>query len=415
MRFPGIASQVDGRTPLWVTRVGRVVHRFFDTSPFSPSGRWLALTRLPAEDRLPAPGDVAEVWLVDLSTGEERCVAETRAWDTQLGAQVQWGGSDSDLFFNDLSPENWRPYGLRLDPGGGACRRLDGPVYVVSPDGRTAVSPNLTNIGLAQPGYGVIVPPQAVKRNRGAAEDDGIWITDTEGGPGRLLVSIAELVGRLHASDWDAWAGGDFYGFHLKWSPRGDRLMYVLRWLPHAAGLPPRREVITLDADGRRPRVALPAEAWALGGHHPNWAPDGRSITMNLRLREGEPLRFVRFSADGGERETLAPGRVGSGHPSLSRDGRHLLTDAYPHEAVSAGDGTVPLRWIELESGREREWLRLRANPPFVGPRRELRVDPHPAWSRDFSRVAVNAWDGVTRRVLVLRAPEGRAKGVSGE
>src|SRR5210317_1814350 len=70
------------------------VHRFFDTSPFSPSGRYIALTRFPFEDRLPIPGDKAEVLLVDLTTGEQHLVAETRGWDTQLGAQVQWGADD---------------------------------------------------------------------------------------------------------------------------------------------------------------------------------------------------------------------------------------------------------------------------------------------------------------------------------
>lgn len=403
MNHPAIAARAADLKVLAVTRVDRVIHRFFDTSPFSPSGRWLALTRLPAEDRLPRPGEVAEVWLVDLATGEERGVAETRGWDTQLGAQVQWGATDDDLFFNDVSPEDWRPFGVRLNPHTGERRRLGGPVYVVSPEGSRVVAPNLTNIGLTQAGYGVLVPPPAVKRNRGAAQDDGIWICDTQGGPARLLVSIAALVEQLHGHERARWAEGDFYGFHLKWNPGGDRLMYVLRWLPHATGGPVRREVITLNADGGDARVALSADAWATGGHHPNWAPDGRSIIMNLRLRAGEPLRFVRFACGGGEIETLAPGRMGSGHPTLSADGRHLLTDAYPHEPVAAGDGTVPLRWVELATGHEQEWLRLRADPPFVGAKRELRVDPHPAWSRDFSRVAVNAWDGATRRVLVLQ------------
>jgi hypothetical protein len=405
MSCPAIAALSADLDVLAVTRVDRVIHRFFDTSPFSPSGRWLAVTRLPAEDRLPSPGEVAEVWLVDLETGTERCVAQTRGWDTQLGAQAQWGATDDDLYFNDLSAEDWRPYGVRLNPRTGHRLRLGTPVYAVSPDGGQVVAPNLTNIGLTQAGYGVVVPPAAVQRNRGAASDDGIWLSDTDGQPGRLITSIATLVEQVHGTELERWADGDFYGFHVKWSPAGDRLMYVLRWLPRAAGQPARREVITLDADGRNPRVALSAERWAAGGHHPNWAPDGRSIIMNLRLRADEPLRFVRFAAEGGAVETLAPERVGSGHPTLSADGTHLLTDAYPHEPVAAGDGTVPIRWIELASGREEEWLRLWANPIFSGPKRELRVDPHPAWSRDFRLVAVNAWDGATRRVLVLRPP----------
>jgi hypothetical protein len=95
---------------------GGAIHRFFDTSPFSPSGRYLGLTRLPFEDRLPQPGDVARVVVVDLHTGEERTVAETRGWDTQVGAHVQWGADDTQLYFNDVDMQTWRPYGVRVDP-----------------------------------------------------------------------------------------------------------------------------------------------------------------------------------------------------------------------------------------------------------------------------------------------------------
>jgi hypothetical protein len=395
--FSALSPHVTVQT---VAGLDRVLHRFFDTSPFSPSGRYLALTRLPFEDRLPAPGDVAEVWVADLETGGTARVAESRAWDTQLGAQVQWGASDDDLYFNDLEPGEWLPFAVRADWRRRRLRRLDGPVYVVAPDGRHAVSPNLNNIGLVQPGYGAIVPPAAIKRNRGAAEDDGIWITDTETGKCRLLVSLAELVDRLRGRGLSPDETGDYYGFHLKWNPQGDRLMYVLRW--HPPGAPARRAVLTLAPDRSEPRVVLPADAWARGGHHPNWCPDGRHIAMNLRLKDGEPLRFVRFPDGDGALETLVPELSGSGHPTLHPDGRHLLTDAYPHEAVSPGDGTAPLRWIDLQTGQETRWLYANCSPPFVGPRRELRVDPHPAWDRTSRRVALNAWDGNTRRVLVV-------------
>ena len=107
-------SEFSPQVPVWCTTPGegRVIHRFFDTSPFSPSGRYLALTRLPYEDHLPMPGDAAEVILVDLNTSEEQVVAETHGWDTQLGAQTQWGADDSQLFFNDLDTRSWQPFGV---------------------------------------------------------------------------------------------------------------------------------------------------------------------------------------------------------------------------------------------------------------------------------------------------------------
>ena len=47
-------------------------------------------------------GLVGQVVVVDLRAGSRRVVAETRGWDTQTGAHVQWGGGDHELFYNDL-------------------------------------------------------------------------------------------------------------------------------------------------------------------------------------------------------------------------------------------------------------------------------------------------------------------------
>jgi len=111
----------DPLVPVWCLTPGegRVTHRYFDTSPISPSGRFVALTRFPADDRMPEPGEEAEVFLVDLITGEEVPIARTRGWDVQLGAQAQWGTDDSQLYFADMDVAHWRPYSVPLNPATG--------------------------------------------------------------------------------------------------------------------------------------------------------------------------------------------------------------------------------------------------------------------------------------------------------
>lgn len=415
--------------PVWCVtpNLDRTIHRFFDTSPFSPSGRYLGLTRLPYEDRLPAPGDVAEIILVDLSTGENRVVAESRGWDTQLGAQVQWGATDNELFFNDLDTTTWRPFGVVLDPFSGAKRMLDGTVYMVSPDGKWAASPCLLRTGATQPGYGVIVPPEHVPVNHGPAADDGLYITDTKTGKSGILVSIEEIVRSASPTlDSDEFADGDFYGFHVKWNPQGNRIMLVLRWVPRQRGARTRAQVVTMRADGSHICVAIPASEWDKGGHHPNWCPDGESVMMNLRVRRRiaarlclrlfgrlgglafrslnirmDGMRLVRARYDGSRIEAMNDRIVGTGHPSLHPNGRHVITDAYPNEPVAFGDGTTPIRLIDLQRGQDINLVRIKTSPSYSGPRNELRVDPHPAWDRSFSRIAFNACADGTRRVYV--------------
>ena len=407
-RFPAYADFTPAVPVHCVTPDGPgAIHRFYDSSPFSPSGRYLAVTRLPFEDRLPRPGETAEILVIDLVTGEQRKVAETRGWDAQLGAQLQWGADDRNLLFNDVDTRDWRPHGVRLDPLGDERQHLDGTVYAVSPDGRHSASACLRRIVRTQRGYGVVVPPEHVPENRGAPADDGIYLTDLASGTSRLLVSTEEIFETAFpAAMRGRYRKGDFYCFHVKWNAQGTRLLLVLRWLPRT-WLPWKRKkryrrlnVITLDADGRNARVAVPDDAWRKGGNHPNWCPDGEHVLMNLNA-SGDGIRFVRVAHDGTGLETLAPGVRGSGHPTLHPDGRHILTDAYPHEPVAFGDGTTPLRWVDVATSRETTLVRIRTRSDYEQATSALRVDPHPAWDRSYARVAFNACPDGRRRVFV--------------
>jgi hypothetical protein len=387
------------------------IHRYYDSSPFSPSGRYFAITRLPFEDRLPRPGDVAQIVVIDLATGETRTVAETRGWDVQLGAQLQWGADDRTLLYNDLELRDWMPYGVRHDLQTGEARRLGGTIYSVSPDGRLAASPCLRRMAVTQRGYGVVVPKREIPENRGASEDDGIWITDLQTGDSRLLISLAQIVERAGAALPVARQRGDFFGFHVKWNPQGTRLMLALRWLPRSV-FPWRRKrrygakhVVTMNADGSHVRVAVSAERWSRGGHHPNWCPDGEHVLMNLNT-QGDGLRFAQLALDGSTCETLVPEIRGSGHPTLHPAGQHLLTDAYVDEPLAFGDGTAPIRLIDLRSGIETQLVRIGIQPLAERASGALRVDPHPAWDRTCTRIAFNACPDGKRRVYVADLSE---------
>src|ERR1043165_782219 len=66
-RFPRYTGY-DPLIPVWCITpdVPGCIHRFFDTSPVSPSGRYVAVFQLPFEDRLPEPGEAGTIRVIDL-------------------------------------------------------------------------------------------------------------------------------------------------------------------------------------------------------------------------------------------------------------------------------------------------------------------------------------------------------------
>lgn len=388
---------------------GRTIHRFFDTSPFSPSGRYMALFRLPYEDRLAQPGDSGDVLVVDLLEGTEAVVAQTRGWEPQMGPNLQWGADDETLLFNDVDCAGWQPHIVKLQWRSGDTWRLPGHLYHVSPDGRFAVGANMLCMRRTQSGYGVVVPDDRVPRNVGLTADDGLYMTDLDSGRCRLLVSLRSVVEQTaQPDDLVEYAGREVYGFHSKWNSRGDRLIFTVRHFPDngedrfdaLATATMRFDVYTLRPDGSDVRNAVPAVQWDKGGHHINWFPDGDNLSMNLNIdRRG--MRFVRCRFDGTGLCSILESPVGSGHPTVHPDGRHILTDAYPAEPVAYADGSVPLRLIDIATGSERELVRMQTATEAQSRHPALRVDPHPAWDRSFRYVAFNGYADGTRRVYV--------------
>ena len=378
---------------------GRIIHRFFDTSPISPSGRYMALCRIPYEDHNAIAGDTAEIVLCDLQTGEERVLYHTHGWETQVGANVQWGATDETLVFNDIIPGEWKPFMVRMQPFTGKCVRMGCGVFMLSPDGKQALTHNLNCSRLTQYGYGVTVPDAFLPHNGLYPADDGFYLTDLDTGECRMAVSLAELLdATFDKAKLAEFENGEFYGFQCKWNRQQTRIMLIVRCLFPETGKK-RQMVFTAKPDGSDIHLALPWEVWARGGHHVNWHPDGEHITMNLRI-DHEAMRFVSFSYDGNDLHKLCPNLIGSGHPSIHIDGRYLITDAYDHEPFYRQDGTVPIRLVDLQTEKETELARIHTFCPFGC--RDLRLDPHPAWDLTFTRIVFNGFEDGSRRVFVL-------------
>lgn len=374
----------------------KVIHRFFDTSPLSPSGKYLALFRMPYENKSPMPGDVGEVVLVDVQTGKERVVAQSRGWEVQLGANVQWGKSDKELLFNDVDTATWKAFCVVLNPMSGKSRRLDGTIFMASNDGKKIASYNLINSVYAQVGYGVVIPRNLVKRNVGLSDDDGVYITDIKSGKTKRIVTIKEIYEKTTPSiaipnpqDYE------YYCFQVKWNPQGTRLLTTVQWAPKGGGAR-LRSVITMRPDGSDIRTAITAEQWVKGGHHINWTPDGEHLSMNLNVDGKDGLELITVRYDGTDLKTVFT--PGSGHPSYHPKGLPLIvTDAYPDEPITKRNGTVPIRLLNTENNKEEHIAEV-----FVSNANgEFRIDPHPAWDRSGRYVIFNGFVGNTRNVFV--------------
>jgi hypothetical protein len=418
-----------------------VIHRFFDTSSISPSGKYVTLFRFPDETRLPKPDVVGEVILVVLKSRKERVVALSRGWEMQLGVNVQWVRTDKELYFNDFDTATWKGFAGQLNPLTGKSVRMGGTVFMVSPDVKQLASHNLTKSRYAQVGYGVVVPDKYTSRNKGLVDNNGICVTNVAVGKCKMIVSICQIyeksipsIAVANPNDYE------YYCFQVKWNPQGTRLLTVIDWLPKQNGQR-QRVVVTMRPDGSEIKTALTNEQWIKGGRHINRTPDGECLSMNLNVDGKTGIEIVTVKYDGiymkrtcllkntntdeqntcefhlveisfnnrifdpkdiqqvkcfVRMKTVYP--AGFRHPSFHSTGLpFIVTDAYAGE-IPLPDSKTPIRLIIVESQTE-QYIAEIILPPIKN--FEFRVDAHPAWDRTGRYVVFNGTDNGTRCVYV--------------
>lgn len=387
---------------------GHYIHTFYDVCPFSPSQKYLAVSRLPYQDREPVLGDKADVCVIDLEKQTIRTVYSTKAWGFQLGANLNWGASDRYLYTNDVIDGS--AVCVRIDIGSGDTHAFSGPMYHIAPDESCVAGFPLDLINATQLGYGVPLASGAKAwLPPGAADDEGIWKTDLTTNKKTLLMSLADMARAV--PDGFPCADGTFYFFHTKFNKQNSRILQVMRCLcapefndissAESRNTPRRFNMLfTFKPDGSEIRQAVSQKQWAAGGHHPNWHPDGEHVIMNLTPAwlGDQTMRFCMFRYDGTEFRVLAKDLPGSGHPSMEPQGRYLITDAYPHEPIALSNGEVPIRLVDVQNGKEEAVCYIYTMGQGL---ESLRLDPHPAWSRDYKKVCFNGAPNGRRQVFI--------------
>ena len=387
----------------------RTTHRFFDSSAISPSGRYVCATRTRREGPADVtPGDVAEVVVYDLQKKRSDRFPvvyrrPTAAWDAQLGAQVQWGASDDELYFNDVvgTRSDGAPIvrGVRSDWQRGRETRLPTPVYHVTRDGALAAAPrDLAALRMTQDGYGVVVTPEQLRHLE--SQKVGVHVLDLRTNATAFLelsalVAAAELDSRPRAvAGGDARKGAECHRhvFHVKWNAKGTRLLVVVRARGQGCPRGDANHALTVNPDGADVKVVA---TWLRDGNHPNWLEDGR-LSMNY---EGKVCAFD--DVEGASCQVLS--ERASGHPvGVPGRGDLVVTDTYAKEHAAFGleAGEAALRVL---SGGDREaWLDVFPVAAFgTMPTDVWRCDAHPAFDVKGRRLALNVWVRGSRRVAI--------------
>lgn len=427
--FGSVRHQIDTMTPNTAPFAPcRLVgdgsqHHFFgyyNKSNWDKTNRLLLAQRTPWMDQYLTPAVKATVGYFDTSDGDRfHAVAETGAWNWQMGSQLQWldGAPGHQLIYNDRTHDQGARYpgfgAVVVDVKSGVHRQLPMPVYVVAPNSEWGLSVNYRRLYITHEtiGYSEVGAPFELPL---APEDDGIWRMDISTGTSQLLVSYAQLKAFHHKASMDKaihWVS------HIEVNPASSRILFLHRWTERVKDETCfLHRLITMNPDGSDlrllecsdhplPQLAENFDPSAVGTFdyekseyqisHPLWQDDEHIIVWGPHA--GEIHYHLYHDRQGGLVQVI--GRqllIENGHMTFSPvNKRWMLSDTYPDDKTHERF----LFLFDMQTGERRNLGSFYATPHLS---KENRCDLHPRWSRDGKLVCIDSVHEHQRQMYIL-------------
>jgi hypothetical protein len=374
-------------------------HHFFGyighvrTIPWNRSGRFIVALQTDFQERMPAPGESADIILLDTRNQfAARVVDQTRAWNFQQGTMLYWNplAPETQFFFNDRDPKTQEIFCVLFDISKGKNgRRIAEYRFADTPFG---------NGGVAQLGgwflginYGRLARLRPVTGYPGAYDwtvgekhptNDGIFKVNVRTREKRLLVSFKQLAEALRAAHPEADAKALFIN-HTLWSRDDGRIFFFVRGDFEVRDQ--RLDVpFTMKADG----TDLRALSMHIGGH-PDWESGRRLIGIRGKEQILFDVERQEVAATLGTPEIFPnPG----GDIALSPDGRWFVN----------GHGDRGKNYYSILRRADGAWVRTEGLDQGGYITGELRIDPSPCWNRDSTQFLVTAIAGDEKKTRQL-------------
>jgi hypothetical protein len=371
-------------------------HHFFgyyDRCPWNHDNSKHLCLRVDQCERLPEPGETAEVGYVERNGGGFVKLTETRAWCHQQGAMTLWLKHRPEAFiYNDYDADNKRIVTRIYELGQGVTGEYEHPIYTMSPDGRWGVSLNFSRI--PRRGYSYADATLSAERQPDL-DHDGIFLVDMHSGESKLIVSYRQML-PFHPVPYGL---DEVYWWlnHAIFNCDSSKLLFLFRQCRDSSQPAPwKTHMYTVDLDGGNLSCPLPDFYWNGSISHQIWGRTPHEVLIDANWRDTGsdyvvfdervlPLRAERISSG------LGP----MGHLIFSPDGKWMLADTYPQ------DGMQTLALVDTATGECREIGRFRHEQPDTYPV-DVRCDLHPRWSADGSLITVDTIHDGVRKLYLL-------------
>jgi hypothetical protein len=296
--------------------------------------------------------------------GNRTTIASSTAWNLQQGSRTQWHPKDESILFNRIESSQFVAQEIR--PDGDSITTYNRPIQAVHPDGTEFLSLNYGRLNRNRSDYGYGRDPDSLPD----PDVDGLWRVEMDTEDDELLVSLQPLIERADTTA----APDNHYLNHALYDPTGERFVFLHRWNGEEG------RVSRLYVADRNGNCRLLMDETVIS--HYCWLSNSELFVWGHTAAFGDGYHIL--NVDTGEFEYVnALDEWGDGHPSLSPDGRYIVTDTYPDRKRQRH-----LLLYDREADNVAELGRFFEPLEYTG---ETRCDLHPRWSPDGTQISFDS------------------------
>jgi len=337
------------------------IHSYFNTCPESPDGTKLVV--FASDD---PTGETGDVVIRDRATGDETTIARSiHVEDAHRVACQQWASGGRRVVYHGQHGDEWLVWVYDLVTGQERVLARDRLAGWGTPDGDLV------------PLYGLHWSP---------GEHRDLELANVATGEIRAVFGVDAATA---ASPWVAKTFGDrpLSIFFPVLSPNAERIFFKLASPaggdPRSGKASDRYGLVCYDLAQRK--VLLSREQWG----HPAWHPDGRTVieshNKRIDVETGEVNKIPELPD------------FGAGHPSVSPDGRLMVTDTLM-DKLGGQRSDWGIVVADLQTG---EMVLLDQFSGTGGARSWRGPHPHPIFSADGRRIYYNVNRGPWTTLMV--------------
>jgi hypothetical protein len=357
---------------------------YYGINSWSADQKYATVLQTTVRHHLPDEHEPAILGLVAMDSKQFLPLTETRAWNFQQGCMAHWLATspDSLIIYNDLVDGRFVSIIMNVHSKK-KIKTIPFPVSAVSPNGREAVSINFARLRITRTDYGYGGEGQNARPDVTFPEDDGLFLVDLDAGTATMLVSIADVrseVPELQGEQIE-------YFNHTLFSRDGAKIFWLARSQPN----PRNTTAFVVSRDGKRLLRCFP-DGWE--GSHFDWL-NGSELMITARY-DAKLWNHILFTVGQNDYRRLGNGILDyDGHGTFSPDGRWMVTDTYPNNALHE----QKLYLMDMATQAVLSLGRFVEPPEFMG---GWRCDLHPRWSPGGDRIGFNSTFTGSRQVYVM-------------